>query len=196
MDSEEVIYIVIFAAIFIFNVIKNAKKAVSQAETKQRKSAETTREIFQESSESTREDFPDYGRNAREIFQDRTDEYPYVESEKPQDIHTEWEETEEYEDEYDEEEYKEEEPVRDEKDEKLKELLKKVEQISNQKQNPTAASSSSFVEGEPVIVNVKERKAEPQMQVVVEEEPVKLNIDDVDEVRRAFIYSEILNRKY
>ena len=68
---------------------------------------------------------------------------------------------------------------------------------SNQKQNQAATSSaSSFVEGEPVIVNVKDRK-EPKTQVVANEEaPIKLNIDDADEVRRAFVYSEILNRKY
>ncbi|MBR2260391.1 MAG: hypothetical protein IJ916_01660 [Paludibacteraceae bacterium] len=195
MDSEEVIYIIIFAVIFVFNVIKNARKAVSQTEAKQRKSAETTRDIFRETSESPREVFPDFGKTDREIFQERPDEHPYMESENTRDVRTEWEEPEEYEDEY-EEEYKDE-PVRDEKEEKLRELLKKAEQISNQKQNQAATSSaSSFVEGEPVIVNVKDRK-EPKTQVVANEEaPIKLNIDDADEVRRAFVYSEILNRKY
>ncbi len=110
-------------------------------------------------------------------------------------------------DEYTVEEYEDEQKevsVKSEIQRKLEDMAKRIEADLNPRTQQSAnvmgqRGKSKFLvseEGQPSVMNV--HKGTSPISPVEEDvyEPVKLNFEDQEELKRAFVYSEILNRKY
>lgn len=163
MDSESVIYIIIFAAIFVINIIKNVKKNNSEQEMVERKQAQMTRDVVSQSDDDT-------------VIIDQSEVRRRLQEEIE---------------------------IQRREQERIEQLRRKEKQMAEKRKNEAFLATE---EGASAIVNLHENKkaknknVKQQQPIVVNEEedsvPVNLNLEDYDEVRRAFIYAEIFNRKY
>lgn len=163
MDSESVIYIIIFAAIFVINIIKNVKKNNSEQEMVERKQAQMTRDVVSQSDDDT-------------VIIDQSEVRRRLQEEIE---------------------------IQRREQERIEQLRRKEKQMAEKRKNEAFLVTE---EGASAIVNLHENKkaknknVKQQQPIVVNEEedsvPVNLNLEDYDEVRRAFIYAEIFNRKY
>ena len=158
--DEQLIYIIVFIGIIVYNVFMNMAKAkMKEREKLDREMAEKTREVISQSDDGT----VIVSSNPLDTLRKKLEDYIESQSDPK--------------------------PI----------TQKKSPTVDNPKpkEKKTTAFLSTEEGGSALTEKTKEKNN--RMMAPIEEEtiaPIKLNFDDADEVRRAFVYAEIFNRKY